>query len=402
MSKIGGYESYIDLFSKHPAIVELVIKIFNESTYLTRAMLNLDNLESIFEYPDVKMDRTSLKERLTASLNISEDPMTTVREFKSVEELKIGTMFLTGQIEINAFSRKLSLLADTIVGTSLKSLGGCKGLAIVGLGRMGAAEMNIGSDLDLIFVSDDGGSRNRKSRNNKNTVESAGKLIKLLSDYTSKGTVYKLDMRLRPDGSKGILVNNIEGYRNYYLNVAHPWEIQALLRARTIAGEPQLLQSFNDMKREVIFRRGKEVTADYVREMRQRIIRELSKESVGYDIKHGPGGLEEIQFMIQYLQLKNVAKYPDLVTHKTGVALKRLVKHEIIERGLSTRILEAFRFLRTIEAMVRLNEDNVLKRDSGLCEPIAAYMEFSKPSDLIDEIERIRNSVLSMADVVYT
>jgi glutamate-ammonia-ligase adenylyltransferase len=269
ISKIGNFESYMDLLSKHPPIVELIVKVFNESTYLSRAMLNLDNLERVFQYPDVQIDRDSLKKFLDESIKLNVDIKNVIREYKSVEELRIGTMFLTGQIDIDMFSSKLTLLADTIVKAVLRGLSGLDELAVVGFGRMGAVEMNIGSDLDLIFVSD------KPSAKSKRSVEIASEIIKILSEFTSKGVAYQLDMRLRPDGSKGILVNNIDGYRNYYLKVAHPWEIQALLRARTIAGKPDLLRSFNAMRREVIQARGREATADFVRNMRKLITKEI-------------------------------------------------------------------------------------------------------------------------------
>ncbi|MBI4734261.1 MAG: hypothetical protein HY779_05575, partial [Rubrobacteridae bacterium] len=399
--KIGGYDSYLDMFAKHQPIIELVVKIFNESTYLSRALLSLDNLESIFEYPDIKVDRDSLTERLATAFKMSKDPLDVVREYKSIEELRIGTMFLLGNLDIETFSRKLSVLADTIVKESLRYLTGSIGLAVIGLGRMGASEMNIGSDLDLIFASTGNSSKNKKS------IDAAGNLIKLLSDYTARGTVYKLDMRLRPDGSKGILVNNIKGYENYYMNVAHPWEIQALLRARVVSGNRELLKAFNAMRRNVIIARGHEVNAEYVLDMRRRIVKDISKEKATklkkseYDLKHGPGGLEEIQFMIQYLQLRHVDVYPDLITHKTATALKRLLKHSLITSEFYVKMQESFRFLRTVEALIRMNDESVLKRDAKICEPIASFLEFAKSEDLFDEIDRIRNGVVEASNMIY-
>jgi glutamate-ammonia-ligase adenylyltransferase len=305
-------------------------------------------------------------------------------------------MFLTGQIDIDTFSSKLTLLADTIVKAVLGELNGLGELAVVGLGRMGAVEMNIGSDLDLIFVSD------KVSAKSKKAVGIAAELIKILSEFTSKGVAYQLDMRLRPDGSKGILVNNIDGYKNYYLKVAHPWEIQALLRARTIAGKPDLLRSFNAMRREVIQARGHEATADYVRNMRKRITKEVSKESIGFDIKHGPGSLEEIQFMVQYLQLQGAGKNPSLITHRMPTALRQLVKSGIIDKILADKVIQAARFMRTVEAIIRLNEEKVLKKDSDLIEPIAEFLGFSSLEDLPREIDRFRASVLAAANKIYS
>ena len=129
-------------------------------------------------------------------------------------------------------------------------------------------------------------------------------------------------MRLRPDGSKGVLLNSIEGYRNYYLKSAHLWEIQSLLKARPVAGDKNLFRAFEDMKKKIILKRGIEIRGSVIKNFRKRIIDEISKESPGsYDIKHGPGGIKEIEFLVQYLQLSNTKRFTKLPVSNTVAAI---------------------------------------------------------------------------------
>ncbi|HZD61065.1 MAG TPA: bifunctional [glutamate--ammonia ligase]-adenylyl-L-tyrosine phosphorylase/[glutamate--ammonia-ligase] adenylyltransferase [Anaerolineae bacterium] len=390
VEKIGDHESYIELFSRRPDTAELIVSTFSRSTYLTRSLLSLENLESLFEYPDIRMDYRAVRERLLGILQASRDPMDAVREFRIIEEMRSGLLFLEGFLDADGLSNKLSMLADTIVRATLRHLNADRDFAIVALGRYGAGELNIGSDLDLIFVS----SRGRSNR-------LAEEIIKFISEYTGKGMVYKVDMRLRPDGSKGILVNDIEGYRNYYLKSAHPWEIQALLRARTIAGDKGHLKAFNRLKRQVIMERGGEVTGSYLKDMRGRIVDELSRESEGYDIKLGPGGIEEVQFLVQYLQLKYAAKYPSLITHKTVNAVKRLVKHNIMDSDTAELLLHAYGFMRTVEALLRLNEEHVLRPNSNLVSIIAGFLDLESGDELIRRVEAMRDKVLETTGRFY-
>lgn len=390
IEKTAGFESYIDLFSKRPDVIKIIVKTFSESRYFTRLLLSLDNLESIFEYPDIRVDYIAVKERLATMLEHSRDPMSAVREFKTIEELRIGLLFLSGVLDIDGLSNKLSTQASMIVRTVLQHLGGDSGFAVIALGKFGSGEMNIGSDLDLIFVAD-----------NQKAERLAGELIKFLSEYTPRGIVYEIDMRLRPDGSKGILVNDIKGYRNYYMKKAQPWEVQALLRARPVAGDPKLLRAFHELKAEVIRERGPKVKASDIKDMRKRIIRELSRERGGFDLKLGPGGIEEIEFLVQYLQLKNSTKHRNLITHRTLTAIKRLFEYGIIDAAAKNQLSYAYDFLRTVDTIRRINEEAIVKPGSELADIIARFFEFGSRDDVASEIEATRAKVVKLTEVYY-
>jgi glutamate-ammonia-ligase adenylyltransferase len=230
---------------------------------------------------------------------------------------------------------------------------------------------------------------------------SAEELIRFLSEYTAKGIAYKVDMRLRPDGSRGILVNDIDGYRNYYLKSAQLWEIQSLLRARSIAGDKKLLKAFQYLRRKVVIQRGREITSSEVLDMRKRIIREISKESSGYDLKLGPGGIKEIEFLVQYLQSRYGGRIPELITGSTITAIKRLITYGILDRDVGGRLLNAHKFMRTIDTFLRLNEEEALKIDSELLDTLAKVSNLKTKDALIHQIEDIRQTIVKVAAKFY-
>jgi glutamate-ammonia-ligase adenylyltransferase len=393
--KIGNHESYIDLLLHRNDTREIIISTFVISNYFTRLLLSLENLEGIFEYPDIRMDYKSVQERLVNMLKCNVDPMNAIREFKIIEELKSGFLFIKGHLDVYGVLHTLSLLADTIIRAIIKDLHANKGFAVIGLGGFGAGELNIGSDLDLIFIS----TQNRYLPGSDKGI--AEELIKFLSEYTDKGFAYKVDMRLRPDGSQGILVNDIEGYKNYYLKSAHPWEVQALLRARPIAGDMILLKEFQYLRKQIISQRGREISGSDIEDIRRRIVHEISMESTGYDIKLGPGGIKEIEFFVQYLQLKHCATYTDLIIHNTVSAIKSLARHSILDMDDEKLLLRAHRFMRTVETLLRLNEVDVLKTDSEVIEIIYSFLKFKSRDALIQEIEDTRNIIIGIASKYY-
>ncbi len=390
IEKIGKQESYIDLLAKRQDTIEAIVNTFSESTYLTRSLLSLENLEGIFEYPDVRLDYISVKERLLHILKNSSKPMNAIRENKIIEEMKACLLFLTQSIDVDKLSNILTNLADTILKAILENLYRADGFAVVGLGSLGAMELNIGSDLDLLFISE-----------KDDYIRIAEEVIKFLSAYTDKGVAYQVDMALRPDGSKGILANNINGYRNYYLKHAQPWEIQALLRSRPIAGDKQLLRSFYWLKKEIIINKGREIKATDILEMRKRIVKEIAKDSAKFDLKHGVGGIGEIEFLVQYLQLRNASKYPSLIVNNTRKAIDLLLKHEIITHEINQILHKSLMHLRTIQTLLKLNEADILKQEPEIINVIVKFLKLQTKEALLMQIDNIKQKIAEIAHNVY-
>ena len=400
IDRIGNHESYIDLLMQRTDTREVIAGIFSVSTYLSRLLLSLENLEGIFEYPDIRLNLRAFRERLTVTLTRSADPLNTIREFKAIEELKSGMLFLKGFFDVFSFTHTLSMLADTIIRAIVSYLHAGKGFAVVGLGGYGARDLNIGSDLDLLFISSgDGILLSQGLSSAPKTV--AEELIRFLAEYTAKGFAYRIDMRLRPDGSRGILVNDIEGYRAYYHSSAQPWEIQSLLRARPVAGDMNLLRAFQRLRKQVILQRGHEIKGSGIQKMRKRIISEVSRESSGYDIKNGPGGIKEIEYLIQYLQLKHAAGRPDLIVHDTMNAFKRLAKYAILDGKSVDFLLQSQRFLKSVDTLLRFNEEDVVKADSELPDVISGFLQITSTDMFLKKIEATRQKVSEIAHTYY-
>jgi len=399
IEKVGMHESYLDLLSQRADTREIMIHTFSSSTYLTRLLLILENLEGIFEYPDIRIDFKVLRERLIQSLKESPNPRGALREYKMIEELKTGLLFLKGAIDAYAFSDILSSLADTIIQAIVKHLH-ADSFAVVALGAYGAGELNINSDLDLLFIQGEG-TDSTLDKKHVGNVRFAEDLIAFLTEYTEDGVAYKVDMRLRPDGSKGLLLNDIEGYQNYYLNSAHPWEIQVLLKSRPVAGNKHLIKSFNSLKEYVLLRRGGELTSEYMKDMRRKIISDVSRESYGYDLKLGPGGIKEIEFLTQYLQLQHCKNMPGLIIQNAVSAIDELTKNRLLEDKTADRLKNYYGVLRTIETILRLNEEEVLREDSGSNDIIIRILQYSSKASLFEKVRNIREQITATAQRIY-
>lgn len=396
IEKIGNHESYMDLLLRRGDTREVIVTTFALSEYLSRSLLSLENLEGLFEYPDIRRDFVSAQARLITTLTNNPDPPKAIRVFKLVEELKSGLLFIKGFLDVYELVRTLSMLADTIVKTVVRHLHMEKDFAVLALGGYGARELNIGSDLDLIFA---GG---ESSGNTSPKEKAAEDLIRFLSEYTEEGIAYKVDMRLRPDGSKGVLLNSIEGYRNYYLKAAHHWEIQSLLKARPVAGDRNLLRAFENIKKTIISKRGIEIRGSVIGNFRKRIIEEISKESPGsYDIRHGPGGIKEIEFLVQYLQLSNTKRFTKLPVSNTVAAIKQLSRYAHIRKDTKEFLLQSHRFLKTIETILRLNGEDLLKVDSELSDMIAGFIHLRSKEDLVNRVEETRNRICEITREYY-
>ncbi|MBI3593138.1 MAG: hypothetical protein HY099_06645 [Nitrospirae bacterium] len=243
-------------------------------------------------------------------------------------------------------------------------------LTIIGFGKLGGREITFNSDLDLIFVT-----LNDPAAED---IKAAERLLKISMSYTKDGMAYRMDTRLRPEGSKGPLVSSIRGLEDYYLKHARTWELQALLKARPVAGDVYACRRFMDMRRNVLIRRGMAVTIDDIKRMRERINRELSREllSAGiYDVKLGSGGLEDLEFMIQYLQIRNCQNNPGLLVQDTLAAIRRLNINGILNAVDAMMFSDIYIFYRTIETILRLRNESVLKEGSNTFKTMIDIMD---------------------------
>ena len=365
-----------------------IIKIFSLSTYITRIFLSSQYyLDLLIEEWSISKSFREIEEELSRSAEGSADVSARLARQRRFEEVRFGMLFLMKIMKTEDLFRGLSHLAEAIIRTIVEMFG-CSRLSVIALGKLGGREMTFGSDIDIVFVSE-----------SPEAITIAEKIMKALTSYTDMGPLYSVDTRLRPDGSKGILVKDIEGYRDYYLKNARNWEIQALLKARPVGGDEQLSRSFINMAKDVVLQRGRSVKRADITEMRSRIIKELADKSGEMDIKLGCGGIEEIEFYVQFLQLNHAERFPEILVQNTLTAINRLAKKKIVGPAERDRLYNAYEYYRELQTFLRLNEERVISGDSYITRLSAKFMGHKSPADFLEHLRGLRDDVLAVVSV---
>ena len=231
------------------------------------------------------------------------------------------------------------------------------GFAIIAYGKLGGSELNYSSDLDLVFIYTGTGTDMTDSARPISLVQFytrlAQRIIHILTIATSAGNGYQLDTRLRPQGSKGLLVNPVHGLSDYLNNEAWTWEHQALVRARAIVGDPNTITQFSVLRQSVLtIDRNTEQLSNDVRAMRQRIDA-VKKDR---DIKYESGGLVDIEFLVQFLVLKHAANHPSIIKHSDNLhQIEALALAGILTTEEKRTLIHAYTELRSASHYLALS-----------------------------------------------
>ncbi|HXX54339.1 MAG TPA: bifunctional [glutamate--ammonia ligase]-adenylyl-L-tyrosine phosphorylase/[glutamate--ammonia-ligase] adenylyltransferase, partial [Thermodesulfovibrionales bacterium] len=385
VSVLSSEESYLELFVRNNLLIPILIRVFSQSEYLAKGIMKRREYLELFSHEMYSLKSlTLLKKELRDIVATGQSMAEAIRIFKQREEIRLGVLFLDKRIDILRLVKGLTKTAEAIVSLCTDELAE-DGLIVVGMGKLGGREITFDSDLDLIFACRDD--------IQEKEVKAAERLIRLLTSYTKDGLAYRVDVRLRPDGTRGPLISTVDALERYYSRNAHTWEIQALLKARPAAGDPHTARCFAEMRARVLSKRGKEVSATDVKGMRERIERELSREREGYDIKLGPGGLEELEFAVQYLQLANSGDRSELLVQGTVDAIKRLSSSGLVAHDEADFLKESYLFYRTLESVMRLRGEAVLKKSVTAAGDVAEFMGFEKGEEFFTHLEEQRTLV---------
>ncbi|MCG8563747.1 MAG: bifunctional [glutamate--ammonia ligase]-adenylyl-L-tyrosine phosphorylase/[glutamate--ammonia-ligase] adenylyltransferase, partial [Desulfobacterales bacterium] len=276
--------------------------------------------------------------------------------FRQINTLRVAAADISGNYPLMKVSDHLTYIAETVLeqvltlawNTVVKKYGlpphltgddapeptieNC-GFAVIAYGKVGGLEMGYKSDLDLVFLYRGEPGYTAGGQRDIDTVRFysnlSQRIIHALTLHTSAGTLYGADMRLRPGGDAGMIVSHIEGYEDYLENDAWTWEHQALIRARPITGDHNLFCNFNAVRSRVLCRnRALAPDADQpdlkteVADMRERMRREkYSPQPDHFDLKQGPGGIVDIEFLVQYLTLEHAHAHPDVAVWTDNIRL---------------------------------------------------------------------------------
>ena len=333
-------------------------------------MTNPEYMESLVESTVKRKSLTAAKMELGLMID-RKGESAGIRLFRRLEEIRIGMLFLNREIDVVRMMKGVGTIAEAVLSTLTARHSIV--LTIAAFGKLGGREIIFNSDLDIVFI----------TLNDPETkdIKDAENLLKILMSYTKDGVAYKVDTRLRPDGNKGPLVVSLKGMADYYLKNAQTWELQALLKARPVSGNTRTIRYFIEMRKEVLMKRACEITIQDVRSMRERIRKELSKDAgtAGvYDIKLGSGGIGELEFAVQYLQLKHCNLMPALIVQGTLDAIRRLEDLGILSPLDSAALRETYIFYRTIETVLRLRNEPVLKDGSDTARSAARLIDMTE------------------------
>jgi [glutamine synthetase] adenylyltransferase / [glutamine synthetase]-adenylyl-L-tyrosine phosphorylase len=307
----------------------------------------------------------------------------------------IGVRVMSGTISARQAGAAYAGLAETLiealaerVGDELfrqhgRMAGGA--LAVIAMGKLGGNEMTAASDLDLITVYDfkgDGQSDGARSLpGTQYYTRFTQRLIAALSAQTAEGALYEVDMRLRPSGSQGPVTTKLSGFIAYQTSSAWTWEHLALTRARVVAGPADLRSAINATIREVLLRpRDRAAVAQDVKAMRAKIAGEKGAADL-WDLKQARGGLVDLEFLAQFLQIVSAAAHPDVLDQNTEMALTKLSAAGVLTSGDAEILIPAARLYHTLTQVLRLCLDKPFEAESA---PLALRDLLARSADMPD------------------
>jgi [glutamine synthetase] adenylyltransferase / [glutamine synthetase]-adenylyl-L-tyrosine phosphorylase len=265
-----------------------------------------------------------------------------LRRFKRREFLRIAARDVLGLAPIEVTEREWSAVADACLAAALQALEPEVPFVVIGMGRLGGQELSYASDIDVVFVYD-----GDRPSHFESAERVATQLIREIGSTTLEGHTFRVDAALRPEGKKGVLARSLDGYRAYYAEYGLPWEFQSLLRARPVAGDPEVARRFLELTEPLVARDP--FPEEHVREIRRVKLRVEQErippgEDPQFHLKLGKGALTDIEFTVQLLQLQHGAAHPDVRVPGTIEGLHRLVDAGLLDPEDGAVLEESYRY----------------------------------------------------------
>ena len=377
---IGARTSYLHLLLENPGVLRLLVRLFATSEFLSDFFLRhpelLDNLVRVdlvrVRRSPVDM-RAELGTRMTAAPDL-ETALDTIRRFRHEEFLRIGVHDIEGSLAADEVEQQLSDLAEicleaalglgrheTLARTRVPAEPPTDALVVLGMGKLGGRELNYASDLDLIFIyeADPPEWWDGRLAPHELFTRIAQRAISALQTPTREGIAYRIDTRLRPSGNQGPLVSSLQAFAAYHATSAQVWERQALIKALPIAGPGALRAELERVVESFVYGRGLErAEVEEIARMRDRIERERGGgEDAEVRIKTGRGGLVDVEFLVQMLQLRHGHAHPSIRVRSTRVAIVELERAGLLPADEAAALAAGWAFLRALENRIRLERN---------------------------------------------
>ncbi len=346
-----------------------------------------------------------------------------LRLFRRREMLRIVWRDIAGWAELKETTHDLSLMADACIdyalsnlyqwqcntsGTPVNDEGKPQQLVILGMGKLGAWELNVSSDIDLIFAFPDEGEVKGGSKvlSNSEFFSRLGKkLIQSLDQQTADGFVFRVDMRLRPFGAGGPLVTSFNGFENYYLVHGRSWERYAMVKVRVVGGDREQGELLLSLVKPFVYRRYLDYGAyESLRELKAMIEQEVKRKGMKNNVKLGTGGIREVEFIAQVFQLIRGGRDTDLQERRVLVVLELLQEKNLLPDYLVNELKTAYIFLRNTEHRLQEYQDrqthNLPDDDIGRAR-LAFGMGFDNWSSFLTQLNQHRDNVAAHFEQVF-
>ncbi|MBI3941801.1 MAG: glutamine synthetase adenylyltransferase [Chloroflexi bacterium] len=390
---------FFHLLAADPRLVEILVTVFAGSQFLTDILLRhpayfagladrkrLAKLKSVAQFTAQAQAASGAPAGRSGGVPFADDTVgfaasNALRRFQHWELLRIGACDLLGLFDLPTVTLQLSHLADSVVQICLNQAAAelqvdPAGFAVMGMGKLGGGELNYSSDIDLLFLVDPGGAPYDPAAYER----LAQCIIEALTWVTAEGFLYRVDMRLRPWGRDGPLVSTVDGYIAYLQKHARLWEKQALLKARTIAGDERVGSELLRRADPIIFNTTPAAVRADIRTMKQRIETQLRRQGRAWgEVKLGEGSIRDVEFITQFLQLIHGGRYPEVRNHNTLNALGRLVAAGFLPPDEYRILVDGYTFQRTVEhhlQMLDYLQTHSLPRDPEKLTDLARRLGF--------------------------
>lgn len=390
------------LFQRDTSALPTLVQAFSNSQHLSDQLVSDPESFDLLRMTEGEpATRRALVDDLAAEIDVLERDQAVLgalRRFKYRETLRIAYGDIVRGQGLQTVTRQISFVADAIIESALRAArrtiendrgtprcedGTPARIVVIGMGKLGGVELNYSSDIDVIFLYDgEGHTDGRRRISNREFFEQlARETVRLLSETTDMGRAYRVDLRLRPEGGRGPTVTSVSGALAYYDIRGRTWERQAYIKARPVAGDPALGFDFLDRMRPWIYRRYlSRADISGIKALKRRIERQSRRDGVdARNVKTGHGGIRDIEFVIQFLQLLNGADLPGLQTGNTLEAIAQLENAGCLNNQERTLLEDNYAFLRKIEHRLQIMFDlqtHLLPDGSGEMRKLALRMGY--------------------------
>ncbi|GMV94199.1 MAG: glutamate-ammonia-ligase adenylyltransferase [Candidatus Hydrogenedentota bacterium] len=397
----------VDLMDATLRYARLLLTILAQSHYLTDIICrNPEYMSWLWEEADLEHARPRedmIRELLRVQENFAtfEARCQALRRFKRREILRIASRDIFAHVSLTTLTQDLSNLADATLEAAYQSARRdleprfgrplCpdgeteSGFVVLGMGKLGGCELNFSSDIDLVFLyaregNTSGGSSGTAS-NSEYFHKLGERIIKALSEVTTEGSVFRVDMRLRPHGRMGPLAVDIDSAVYYYESEGQAWERQALIKTRPCAGDLELGHQFIESTRPFVFPRYfDDETLEDIRNVKYQMEAQVAgRGETDTEVKLGRGGIRDVEFTVQLLQLLNGGRIEELRTGTTLHAIKILGQHNLLKPLDATTLASNYTFMRQVEHRLQIEgsqQRHALPKDPEQLDAFAALLGY--------------------------